>query len=163
MESSRGADFDWSGYDAQIGVAAKAGLEVLPFLAGAPRWLVPEAVVPGTHGEARARFAGAAVRRYGPRGAFWAENPQLPQRPVRAWQIWNEPNFKYFVTKPNPAEYGKLVASSYAAIKAVDPGAKVILAGLLARPRGSRTASGKHKSPNWYASCRGSSKKRGKS
>ena len=45
--------------------------------------------------------------------------------PIRTWQIWNEQNFKYFVVRPNPAEYGKLVNVSYAAIKAVDPGAKI--------------------------------------
>ncbi len=36
-------------------------------------------------------------------------------RPIRTWQIWNEPNFKYFVAKPNPGEYGKLVKISNAA------------------------------------------------
>ena len=53
----------------------------------------------------------------GPSGRFWAENPGVPKRPIRVWQIWNEQNFKYFVAKPNPAEYGKLVKLSYAAIK----------------------------------------------
>ena len=75
-------------------------------------------------------------RRYGPNGSFWAENPRLPQRPIRTWQIWNEQNFKYFVAQPNPAEYGKLVKLSYAAIKGADPGAKLILGGLFARPNG---------------------------
>jgi hypothetical protein len=37
--------------------------------------------------------------------------------------------------RPNPAEYGKLVSASYAAIKTVDPGAKVLLGGMFARPR----------------------------
>ena len=55
------------------------------------------------------RFVSGAVERYGPGGSFWAEHPSLPQRPIRTWQIWNEENFKYFVAKPNPAEYGKLV------------------------------------------------------
>ena len=58
----------------------------------------------------------------------------MPKRPIRTWQIWNEENFKYFVARPNPAEYGKLVKLSYAAIKGVDPGAKMILGGLFARP-----------------------------
>ena len=58
-----------------------------------------------------------------------------PQRPIRTWQIWNEENFKYFVARPNPADYGKLVKLSYAAIKSVDPGAKMILGGMFARPK----------------------------
>jgi hypothetical protein len=127
---------------------------------------VPQANVPGagsvkapTHlpvsGAGRngwSAFVTTAVARYGPNGAFWAEHPAVPVHPIRTWQIWNEPNFKYFVTHPNPTEYGKLVANSYAAIKSADPGAKVLLAGLFARPKGSRTAAGKHKSLNWYAS-----------
>ncbi len=84
-------------------------------LVTAPRFL------PVRNGKQRGgwkRFLTRAVRRYGPRGSFWAENPQLPKRPIRNWQIWNEANFKYFVVRPNPAEYGKLVKLSYAAIKA---------------------------------------------
>ena len=93
----------------------------------------------------------AAVARYGPNGSFWAENPGVPKRPIRNWQIWNEPNFKYFVAKPNPAEYGKLVKLSSTALKAADPGAQVILGGLFARPKGCRTDSGKPEALNWFA------------
>jgi hypothetical protein len=159
--------FDWSGFDNQVEEAAKAGIKVLPFLSGAPEWAVPAKVVSGTGGTLKAparlpvsgaartawvSFLTAAVARYGPKGSFWSEHPGVPIRPIRNWQIWNEPNFKYFIAKPNPAEYGKLVKISSAALKAADPGAQVILAGLFSRPKGSRTASGKHKSLNWYAS-----------
>ena len=75
------------------------------------------------------------MRRYGPNGAFWAANPAIPYRPIRVWQLWNEPNFKYFVARPNPAEYGKLVKLSSPVIKGIDPGAKIILAGLFAAPK----------------------------
>jgi hypothetical protein len=77
----------------------------------------------------------------------------VPKRPIREWQIWNEPNFKYFVAKPNPAEYGQLVKISYNALHVADPGAKVVLAGMFAQPFGARNLrTGKHKSLNWYAS-----------
>jgi hypothetical protein len=150
VQSSRGAAFDWSSVDPEVAGAASAGLEVLPFVYGAPDWAVPSAVVPGSHGSATAprnlpasgaakgawaNFVKAAVARYGPNGAFWSENQTVPQRPLRTWQIWNEENFKYFVVRPNPVEYGKLVKNSFAAIKQVDPGAKVILGGLFARPK----------------------------
>jgi len=158
--------FDWSSLDNQVEEAAKAGIKVLPFLGGAPEWAVPSKSVPGAGGlKAPARlpvsggartgwvaFATAAVARYGPTGSFWSEHPGLPKRPIRNWQIWNEPNFKYFIAKPNPTEYGTLVKISSTALKAADPGAQVILAGLFSRPKGSRTATGKHKSLNWYAS-----------
>jgi hypothetical protein len=166
VQGTKGGQFDWSGYDSQFEEAAKAGIKVLPFLSGAPNWAVPEKAVPGAGGlKAPARlpvsgaartgwvsFVTAAVARYGPNGSFWSERPGVPVRPIRIWQIWNEPNFKYFIAKPNPAEYGKLVKISYTALQAADPGAKIVLAGLFSRPKGARTASGQHKSLNWYAS-----------
>lgn len=166
VQPSQGGQFDWSGFDNQVEEAAKAGIKVLPFLSGAPEWAVPTKAVPGAgglkapahlpvSGAARTGWVGfltAAVARYGPTGSFWSEHPGVPKRPIRVWQIWNEPNFKYFIAKPSPAEYGKLVKISYTALRAADPGAQVVLAGLFARPKGARTASGKHKSLNWYAS-----------
>jgi hypothetical protein len=166
VQPVKNGQFDWTGFDNQVEEAAKAGIKVLPFLSGAPEWAVPAKTVPGAGGlKAPARlpvsgagrtgwasFLTAAVARYGPTGSFWSEHPGVPKRPIRIWQIWNEPNFKYFIAKPNPAEYGKLVKISYTALRAADPGAKIVLAGLFARPKGARTASGKHKSLNWYAS-----------
>jgi hypothetical protein len=79
-----------------------------------------------------------AVLRYGPKGSFWRDHPELVKRPIRFWQIGNEPNFKYFVAKPNAADYGKLVMQSYAMLHRVDPGARVVLAGLFGEPAGCR-------------------------
>ena len=140
----RGGAFNWTESDGYVAAVAAAGLEALPFLSTAPAWAVPvdrrfgsPAFLPVRSGKQRSgwtQFVKAAVLRYGPNGSFWAENPGLPRRPLRTWQIWNEPNFKYFVGRPNPAEYGKLVVLSSAAIKAADPSAKVVLGGLFARP-----------------------------
>jgi hypothetical protein len=167
VQPSPDSSYDWSGFDNQVEEAAKAGIKVLPFLTGAPEWAVPAKRVPGAGGlmapgrlpvSGAARtgwvaFLTAAVARYGPTGSFWAEHPGVPARPIREWQIWNEPNFKYFIAKPNPAEYGQLVKISSNALRAADPGAKVVLAGLFSRPKGSRDArTKKHKSLNWYAS-----------
>lgn len=144
VQPTPGGPFDWSGIDSFVRGAASARLDVLPFLSGAPSWAVPvdsrfasPRTLPVRTASQRSgwkRFVREAVLRYGPRGSFWAENPGVPKRPVRAWQVWNEANFKYFVARPNPAEYGKLVKLSHAAIKGADPGAKVILGGLFARP-----------------------------
>jgi hypothetical protein len=151
VEPTQGSSPQWGVTDALVKGAAQSGLEVLPFVAGAPDWAVPSVWVPGSGQSVRApvrlpaagaaagawsAFLGQAVARYGPEGTFWVENPSLAPRPVRSWQIWNEENFKYFVAKPNPAEYGKLVKLSYGAIKAADPGAKVILGGMFAYPKG---------------------------
>ena len=144
VQPVQGGILDWSSSDAYVAAAVSAGIEPFPFLSTAPSWAVPvdrrfgsPAYLPVRTGKQRSgwkQFVRGAILRYGPNGSFWAENPGLPKRPIRAWQIWNEPNFKYFVGRPNPAEYGKLVQLSSAAIKAADPGAKVVLGGLFARP-----------------------------
>ena len=88
----------------------------------------------GAQRAAWSAFLVQAVARYGPNGTFWAENPAVPKRPIRTWQIWNEANFKYFVVRPNPVEFGQLVNISYAALSSVDPGAKIVLGGLFTEP-----------------------------
>ncbi len=144
VQPEKGGAWDWSDADVLIGAAAAARLNVLPFLSTAPRWAVPidrrfgsSEFLPVRNGRQRSgwkQFVTRAIQRYGPNGDFWRENPQLPQRPIHIWQVWNEPNFKYFVARPDPAEYGKLVNLTYAAAKAADPGAQLILGGLFARP-----------------------------
>ena len=101
----------------------------------------------GAQRTAWTNFLKLVVGRYGPGGSFWAANPGLPESPIRTWQIWNEENFKYFVVRPSPADYGKLINISYAAIKSVDPGAKLILGGMFARPK---EAEFKSKPPQAY-------------
>jgi hypothetical protein len=148
-QKSPGAEIEWGGVDSTVEALAKAHIEPLPFLYGAPRWAVPVVGVPGTGGGAKApahlpisgragqgwnAFARQAVERYGPQGKFWSEHPEIPRDPIRTWQIWNEPNFKYFVARPNPGEYGRLVKNSARSIRAADRGATVLLAGLFARP-----------------------------
>lgn len=146
VQTVQGGVFEWSDVDPIVANAASAGIEVLPFLYGAPTWAVPtDAVVPshpprflpvrtGLQRNGWKLFLREVVLRYGPRGSFWAENPGVPKRPIRVWQVWNEQNFKYFVARPNPAEYGKLVKLSHAAIKAADGGAQIVLGGMFARP-----------------------------
>jgi polysaccharide biosynthesis protein PslG len=147
VQPVRGGAFDWSGVDTLVGGATAAGIEVLPFLFGAPTWAVPaDRVIPshppkylpvrtGVQRAGWTRFLREAILRYGPNGSFWAQNPSLPKRPIRVWQLWNEQNFKYFVARPNPAEYGKLVNLSYPAIKSADPGARILLGGMFSAPK----------------------------
>lgn len=149
VQPRRHSPSDWTGVDALVRNLTRSGFEFLPVLHGAPSWAVRQVAVPGSGGAARAprnlpahgraaaswrRFVHEAVARYGSGGSFWAENPDLARRPVRFWQIWNEPNFKYFVARPNPAEYGRLVNLSYAAIRSADRQGRIVLAGLFARP-----------------------------
>jgi hypothetical protein len=152
LQPQSGGQIAWGGVDDVVEKAARAGIDVLPTISGAPTWAVPTARVPGgggtkapAHLPVQGPAAGAwksllsqAAERYGPNGAFWATHPDVPVKPIRVWQIWNEPNFKFFVAKPNPAEYGKLVKLSATALKSVDPGAQVVLAGLFSQPKGAR-------------------------
>jgi hypothetical protein len=51
--------------------------------------------------------------------------------PVRSWQVWNEPNIPvYWPSGPNPAQYAQMLRTVGEGIKAVDPGARVVTAGL---------------------------------
>jgi hypothetical protein len=160
VQPARGGALDWSGIDNVVAKAATAGVEVLPFLNGAPAWAVPSVWVPGSSHTVKApshlpaagaaatawsNFVKGAVARYGPNGSFWAANPTVPKRPIRTWQIWNEENFKYFVAKPSPAEYGRLVKLSYAALKGSDAGAKLLLGGMFSRPKGGKSTKEKPK------------------
>lgn len=162
VQADPGQNFNWNGTDELVAGAAAAGIEVFPFVTGAPSWAVKSAVVnKAAHAQAPLNlpvktavqktgwttFLTEAVRRYGPNGAFWAANPAIPYRPVGIWQLWNEPNFKYFVARPNPAEYGKLVKLSTPVIKGIDPAAKIVLGGLFAAPK---EANYKVKPPQAY-------------
>jgi hypothetical protein len=51
------------------------------------------------------------------------------------WQIWNEPNSStFYKPRPDAHQYARLVAISDRAIKAIDPDAYIVLAGMGASP-----------------------------
>jgi hypothetical protein len=164
VQPSPGAEPDWSSVDPYVRAAAEGGQSILPFLTGAPRWAVSTEGVGGARSPrtlpvqtARQRaswreFLRLAVFRYGPGGSFWAENPLLPAHPIRIWQIWNEENYKYFVARPNPVQYGKLVVESFRDLRSADRGARLVLGGLFLRPKGGggRTAPGRIRRA-WFA------------
>ena len=152
VQPTHNAPYDWGAMDQVVAVAARHGLRVLPFVYSSPRWIGKETRLPVDSGRARrawAAFLGAAVRRYGPGGEFWREySPGVIQYepaitrplPIRKWQIWNEANFFYFAFPVSPTRYARLLTISAPAIKAVDPGARIVLTGLFGEPtaRGRR-------------------------
>jgi hypothetical protein len=136
--------YDWSGLDGAVEAAAQEHIQVLPYFYSTPSRLSSAPTnLPVDNEAQRAAWAAilqAAVRRYGPGGAFWAEHAAgtsrpLPNVPIRTWQIWNEANFFYFATPASPARYAKLVEASAKAIKAVDPRAQILLSGLFGEPK----------------------------
>jgi hypothetical protein len=119
--------------DQIVGLASQRRLTELPVVLNAPSW-------DGVHRSAGivdvprtdapyANFLAALVHRYGPNGSFWQTHS--PKVPIRMWQIWNEPNIPaYWPLQPYVSRYVGLLRAAHNAIKKVDPGAEVVLAGL---------------------------------
>ena len=134
-QPTEGGPYDFSATDMIVGDAAQEGLTVLPAVLYTPYWDArpnPAGTIAIPQDDAPyAAYLSALVGRYGPSGSYWAENPSLPKRPIREWQIWNEPNFTYYwPTRPFAPSYMALVKAAHTAIKRADPGAQVVLAGM---------------------------------
>jgi hypothetical protein len=131
-------DPDWSWFDGQVAQAALHGIRAFPFISGSPEWVAPfpgdEPVASAWQRRAWAGFLRAAAERYGPRGEFWEENPELPRLPIRHWEIWNEENIVTFSHRPDPVRFAKLIRISGRVLHSVDPGSVVILGGFFGRP-----------------------------
>jgi hypothetical protein len=146
IQPTRKGGYNWTSFDEVVSVASRHGLHVLPFFFGSPSWVArKQTTLPIDNAMARSAwtaFLTAAVKRYGPGGEFWAQNaPGVSYEPVirkplpiRTWQVWNEANFFYFDYPVSPQRYARLLKLSSPAIKAADPGAKVILTGLFGEP-----------------------------
>ncbi len=137
----RKGEYDFANVDQEVEEAAAAGISVLPFVYGSPRWVERAEARPPLAGERLAEWKGflrVLVRRYGPHGSFWIGNAR--REPIRRWQIWNEPNFRlYWAPKIEPAGYAKLLHASATAIRAADRGAKIVLAGIAPVGYGMKT------------------------
>ena len=133
-----GHTYNWNGMDRHVEALARKGQTWLPNLKAPPSW----ARIGGSCGRrsgigpgaiaAFADFAAAFAARYGVGGSFWASAPaDLPQLPVRIYEIWNEPNWQpYWCPTPDPETYGLVAAAAGEAIHALDPGATVAIGGL---------------------------------
>ena len=138
-------DYLWHEFDQVVAGASREQITVLPTIYTVPGWLArlegcddpaggPCSITPPTtqFGLSQWRsFIAAAVRRYGPEGLFWTLNRDLPERPIRAWQIWNEPNSSGFY-QPSPSidRYADLLVAASESIRSIDPDASVLLGGL---------------------------------
>jgi hypothetical protein len=147
VEPTQGT-FQWGPTDRIVGGLASHGIQPVPFVWGSPPWVRPGPSRPPVDSpfaeSAWRNFLKAAVARYGPGGRYWANGYRqrygagATPRPIRSWQIWNEPNLqKYFdpggTSGQGINKYARLVKISHDAIKSRDPHAKIVLAGLLGR------------------------------
>jgi polysaccharide biosynthesis protein PslG len=137
IETSPGR-LDFSVYDDVMTAAAAGGVSILPVLVDPPDWrsTAPasgrlRAMYPPRHVADMAALATALVERYGPGGGFWTAHRELTPAPIHGWQVWNEPNITAFwATGPDAAAYTRLLSAVGSAIRAADPSAEVVAAGL---------------------------------
>ncbi|HXF00465.1 MAG TPA: glycosyl hydrolase [Solirubrobacterales bacterium] len=146
IEKSPGS-YDWSARDWFIGGLASKGIRPLPFVWGSPKWVGDgdprQPPLTAADRQAWRNFLRAAAARYGPGGSYWAPGGKYEQDygssatplPIQSWQVWNEVNLKkYFspgsTTQQAANRYANLLAISHDAIKAKDPKAKIVLAGM---------------------------------
>jgi len=125
-------------YDEQVSRAAQAGLRVVPVVQRVPQWAarIPnDAASPPSEGRgtrAYADFLRALVARYGPSGTLWSERPELPRLPIRAWQVWNEPNLRdFWSVQPFARSYVALLRAADRALERADPFSTTVLSGLV--------------------------------
>jgi hypothetical protein len=147
IQPSAGAPFDWTASDRLVADLTANRIEPLPVLYGSPCFVV--ACDPVASGQATPRpptesaqaelawaeFIGEVVGRYGPGGRFWSEHPSLPERPLRVWEIWNEPNVpQFYAPTPSVDGYTELLRISSQAIRSADRGATILIGGVAGDP-----------------------------
>jgi hypothetical protein len=137
-QPERGGAIDFTRTDAVVADAAASEIELLPIVMYAPEWArtsPDRGASPPRDPADYSAYLGQLVDRYGPRGSFWAEHPELPAQPLRAWQIWNEPHLPWQWDLGDaggswPRDYTALLERAHATVKRHDRGARVVLAGL---------------------------------
>jgi hypothetical protein len=135
----RGTPISFVDTDPVVRRAALRNASVLPVVFYAPPWARAyrrRFTSPPKKRNDYVTYLAALVQRYGPDGTFWTENPDLPKRPLREWQIWNEPHLPAYWDAPEKGPYGYaknyplLLRASYNIVKTADPGAKIVMAGI---------------------------------
>lgn len=124
IEGAGRGQLDWSIADKVVTHANERGLKILARLSLDPDVQGFWAGDPPANGDAFAEYAGALAARYSCQpGAIGC---------IQAYQVWNEPNLarEWGGKRPNPAEYVQFLGKAYRAIKAANPNAIVISAGM---------------------------------
>jgi hypothetical protein len=117
IEGAGKGQFDWSYTDRIVNQVEKYGLKLIVRISQDPNTPFWAGVPPENAGDF-AEFAAAVANRY--RGR------------IQAYQVWNEPNLarEWGGKRPDPSGYAYLLRKAYEAIKAMDPNAIVITAGM---------------------------------
>jgi hypothetical protein len=138
----RGSEFRFERTDGIVRRAALRNIDLLPVVLYAPKWARAyrnRFTSPPRNRSDYVTYLAALVERYGPEGTFWTDHPELPKHPLREWQIWNEPHLPAYWDAPETGPYGYarayplLLRASYNIVKSLDPGAKIVMAGITQR------------------------------
>jgi polysaccharide biosynthesis protein PslG len=134
-QPTAGTPPDLTGTDQLVGLAARHNIRLLPIVIETPDWAAKRPVqgAPPAHVGAYTAFLRSLVLRYGPTGSFWDEHPELPRRPLREWQIWNEPHLDFYWNSKGRSwarGYAPLLRASKRAIESVDRRATIVLAAM---------------------------------
>lgn len=126
-------NYNWSLYDPLVSRASVEGIDLVGVIAGSPAYAASQ---PSRAPDADDRYAmhsygcfvRALVARYG-LGGDYVSRLHPGAHPVRQWQVYNEPNVRFYAVEIDPNNYGRLLHLTHDQIAREDPGAKVILAG----------------------------------
>lgn len=128
-----GRPADLRALDRLFTAAARAGVRVLPTVLRAPAWAALNPFIAQSaprDPQQFAQFVAGLANRYGADGTFWAEHGELTARPVTRWQLWNEPDLDgFWAEQPYVTGYVGLLRAVRPALRAADPGARLVLAG----------------------------------
>jgi hypothetical protein len=82
--------------------------------------------------KAYAGFVGKVAARYGSKGSFWKEHSDVPRKPFKYYEIWNEPNLyeNFACNTHNSKPYAKLLVETAQQIRKHDKKGKVLFGGL---------------------------------
>jgi hypothetical protein len=129
--------YRWSDIDGQIRRAVAAGFTPYVTILNAPRWAQNGTAPASAYAGGGAwkpsavelgNFAHAAAVRYAGTYSDATSGGILPG--VSVWQAWNEPNLPLFLAPSSPELYRDLLNSMYDEVKAVQPNATIVTAGL---------------------------------
>lgn len=122
IEVKNKGSFEWNEPDRIVDAIGQSGLRIVARVDNQPNWAATSVTWPGSGPPDNPRdwtdYLTALATRYKGR--------------IQAYEIWNEPNLdrEWGNKKPDPSAYTTMLKSSYQAIKAADPQALVISAGM---------------------------------
>jgi hypothetical protein len=132
IEPNAHGRYVWTEADRVINAIAASGLKAIVEVDNQPRWASTQTAFPASgppdNPQDFADFLTVLAGRYKGR--------------IQAYEVWHDPNLAstWGGRRPDPGEYSRLLRGAYTALKAADPAALVISAGLAATTRYDETS-----------------------